>query len=718
MDRRELRERRIRRQRRRAATVAGLVVVIVGGIAFASCSSGSGTAARSTARSTISHATTAPAAGAPAASHGARTTASGPASLEAGVSSWQLPVALSRTAVVAHGSGLTVLGGLTAGQASVATVYTVTPGKGTAPGTVTPAGTLPDAVHDAAAAALGSSTYVLGGGSPNTVATIQSVPTPPTAPATPPVGTVVGALPRPRSDLAVATVPGPHGSSTAYIVGGYDGTTYQPSVLATTDGTRYRTVATLPVPVRYPAVVAAGGIIYAFGGQTASAGTATTATDAIQAIDPATHRATVVGHLPQSCYGSAAFVIDGTIYVAGGQVPGGPTLTTIDAFVPATHAVLNAGLLPQATAFAGYATVGTGAHAVGWMVGGEVAAQAGKDQAGIASGTLDQVLWLKPSPYGGPAGVPGAGAPYRGTFLIADRGNNRLIALDRSRNQTWVYPSPTMPAPPGGFYFPDDSFFIHHGTGIISNQEDNHTIVQIAYPSGKLLWQYGHPLRSGGTPGFLNQPDDAYLLPSGTVTVADASNNRIVFLSPSGQVTGQIGNGKDAHVPGVSVAYPNGDTPLANGNILVSEIDGSWISEYTPAGKMVWAVQMTGVNYPSDPQQLGPDLYLMTDYNPPGEGKVLTFTRSGSTPWVYDATAGDARLKKPSLAERYPSGVVMVNDDYRHRLVGIDPGTNSIVWQYGLTDVPGTAPGMLNTPDGFDNLLADGTTPTHQGVTG
>jgi hypothetical protein len=70
-------------------------------------------------------------------------------------------------------------------------------------------------------------------------------------------------------------------------------------------------------------------------------------------------------------------------------------------------------------------------------------------------------------------------------------------------------------------------------------------------------------------------------------------------------------------------------------------------------------------------------------------------------------------LKKPSLAERLPNGLIMVNDDYRNRVVVIDPTDYSIVWQYGLTDVAGTAPGLLSIPDGFDNLLANGTTPTH-----
>jgi hypothetical protein len=696
MERQAMQQRRIRRNRRRAASLGVLAMVIVLMVILLDPSGGSQTSATSTS-TTVGAGTTA-------------VVSSRPSSIEAGVAPWQLPAPVSRPAVVTVGTGFAVLGGLAPSQASVATTFTVNPTTGVS----VAAGTLEAAVHDAAAVSLGSSTFVIGGGSPNTVANVQSISTSPigVAGAAPAAGTVAGQLPNPRSDLAIATL-GSGRHATAYVVGGYTGSTYLPSVLATTDGTHYTSVANLTVPVRYPAVIAQGGLIYVFGGQTASAGSATTATDAVQVIDPATHHSSVVAHLPQPVYGASAFVINGTIYVAGGQVPAGRTLTEVYAFVPSSKNVLNAGLLPQAEAFGGYTTVGSGKSAVGYIVGGEVSAQSGPNQAGVASGTLQSVMSLRLSPYGGPAGTPGAGAPYVGTLLIADRGNSRLLAMDSGRNLTWQYPSPSMPAPAGGFYFPDDAFFIHGGTGIISNQEDNHTIVQIGYPSGKVLWQYGHPLKSGSSAGYLNQPDDAYLLKNGSIAVADASNNRILFISPTGQPTGQIGNGVAAHNPPSSIDYPNGDTPLPNGNILVSEINGSWIDEYTLAGKLVWTVHMAGVNYPSDPQQLGSDLYLMTDYNPPGEGKVLTFTRAGSTPWVYDVLAGDAMLKKPSLAERLASGMIMVNDDYRNRVVVIDPATNSIVWQYGITDQSGTTPGMLSIPDGFDNLLANGTTPTH-----
>jgi peptidoglycan/xylan/chitin deacetylase (PgdA/CDA1 family) len=48
-----------------------------------------------------------------------------------------------------------------------------------------------------------------------------------------------------------------------------------------------------------------------------------------------------------------------------------------------------------------------------------------------------------------------------------------------------------------------------HGTAIISNQEQNETIIKLAYPSGKIIWSFGHPGHAGTAPGYLHEPDDA-----------------------------------------------------------------------------------------------------------------------------------------------------------------------------------------------------------------
>jgi hypothetical protein len=209
----------------------------------------------------------------------------------------------------------------------------------------------------------------------------------------------------------------------------------------------------------------------------------------------------------------------------------------------------------------------------------------------------------------------------------------------------------------------------------------------------------------------MHTPDDAYLLKSGQVTIADAYNCRVLFINPDKTIASQVGTtGVCHHQPPTDVGSPNGDTPLADGNVLVSEINGSWVTEYTPAGQLVWTVHLP-LQYPSDAQQLGPDLYLVSDYAKPGA--IMEFNREGQVLYKYSPTQGPGELDHPSLTELLPSGVFMTNDDYRDRMVAVDPATQSLVWVYGIDDKAGTAPGMLNTPDGFDLLLPDGTTPTH-----
>ena len=80
--------------------------------------------------------------------------------------------------------------------------------------------------------------------------------------------------------------------------------------------------------------------------------------------------------------------------------------------------------------------------------------------------------------------------------------------------------------------------------------------------------------------------------------------------------------------------------------------------------------------------------------------------RHGRVLWRYGPTHGQGELNHPSLAIELPNGDIAVNDDYRHRVVVIDPHSDRIVWQYGHTDVR-HAPGFLNIPDGMDFVPAE-----------
>lgn len=625
---------------------------------------------------------------------------------EAGLLPWRLAAPISREVITSSGRQLIVLGGLTASGASATAVYAIR----TATGGVRYIGALKAPVHDAAIAVIGRRAVVFGGGSTNSVAAVQAFGLRGRSGRSAAVD--VGSMPMPRSDAAAVTI-GP----TAYVVGGYDGTHPDAAVLATSNGRTFTTVARLPVPVRYPAVAALGGQIYVFGGQAVTGSHAGAPVDVIQSIDPARHTAAVIGHLPQPLAGAVAMTLDNELFVAGGESsaihrpipPGlgttqigsagtGPsTVSRIWAFDPSARRVLPAGRLQVPVSHAGVAVIGSTA----WIVGGE------------SDGVLTSaVQMLRPNRSFGRAGAPGAGSPFFGArLLIADRGNNRLLLMDAGMHVVWRYPSPTTRRDPLHFYFPDDAFFTDHGTAILSNQEQNETIVKIGYPSGSVLWSYGHPRRAGSARGYLHEPDDAYLLRNGQITVADAMNCRVLVLNKNGTTAHQIGvTGACVHRPSVSVGSPNGDTPLANGDLLISEVNGSWVSEYTLKGKLAWTIQLP-ISYPSDPQQIGPDRYLIADYALPGQ--LIEFNRQGRILYRYRQASGPGMLDHPSLAEILPSGVIMANDDYNDRMIAIDPVTKALVWQYGVTRKPGRGPGRLNTPDGFDLLLPNGTTPTH-----
>ena len=598
---------------------------------------------------------------------------------------WLLPTAVARAAVFAEDGHLAVLGGL--GPASTTTAAIVEVDMTTGSGTRI--GRLAVPVHDAASATLGSRLYVFGGGAETVSAAVQMF-NPDGAASDGTDAQRVASLPTPRADVAATEVDG-----NAILVGGYDGVTATPDILATRDGSTYERVARLPVPVRYPAVAAVGHIVYVIGGELIGG----SAADTIQAVDLQSGTATVIGHLSRPRSHTVAATLDGTVYIFGGRV-GGSAIDDVSAFDPASAAVRTVARLPTAVSDVSVATFGE----VAYVVGGE--GPDGRPVATVSTVRLTPSTSSAPNPGGSTPRVP-----FDGQLLIADRGNNRLLLVNATKSVRWSFPSASAPAPPEGIYFPDDAFFAKGGSVIITNEEEQHTIIELSYPSGIVLARYGHPYRPGHSPGYLDQPDDAYLLKNGDVTVADAKNCRILILHPDFTFASQIGSTQRCHhdLP-VDVGYPNGDTPLTDGNILISEINGSYVDEVTPAGHVEWTVKLP-IAYPSDPQQIGSDLYLVADYSRPGG--LYEFTREGQIVWSYRFDAGEQMLDHPSLAEVLPTGLIAVSDDYRHRVVIIDPVTKQIVWQYGQTDVPGTGAGQLNTPDGFDLLAPDGSTPTH-----
>ena len=689
-----LRERRLRREharrvrrRRRRAGLAALVVLALAALAVALAVSGGGgpTAAG---RSSAPHA------------HRATVTVVTMRVARSG----SLPAAVEDAAIAAPAGGPLLLGGIRTGGASTAAIVAVRGGAG--------ARALPGAQHDAQAAVLGGTVYVFGGGVVASYDHILRVD--------PHSGrvTVVAHLPHPQSDVAVTTLDG-----TAYIVGGYDGSAALDTILAWRPGWHHaHLVARLPFALRYASVAASGGTLTIAGGTLTDG-----VSDAILTYAPGRSSAVVqTGVLPAPLTHASAVTLGGRIYVVGGRrtADGQPTAQILQ-IEPATATASVVGARPAPRSDA--AVVGAGGAIV--VAGGRtsrgaltrtvltitprvrtyaaraVSAALVRRRALARLTALGFGAALRAHPASLAAYAAAAMRPgLPGYLLIADRGNNRILVVDPQGRTVWRYPDRADLAAGRRLHFNDDTFVEPGGRSLIANEEDYGDIVSVDLRTRRLTVLFGVPGHLGGGTTELNYPDDAYELGGGTFTVADAYNCRILFVRAH-RIVRQYGvSGSCQHDPPRRFGAVNGDTPTPTGGVLVSEIPGHWIDEITASGKLRWSVPAP-IAYPSDPQPLPHDRVLLADYSNPGH--ILVMDRHGRALWRYGpATPGQAELDHPSLALQLPNGDIAVNDDYRDRVVVIDPHTDRIVWQYGHTDVPGTAPGYLHTPDGMDFIPA------------
>jgi len=321
---------------------------------------------------------------------------------------------------------------------------------------------------------------------------------------------------------------------------------------------------------------------------------------------------------------------------------------------------------------------------------------AGQVSSGVTLPTPPPVTGSRAHP------VPSWGKPLPYPIVIADRRNNRLLEITPAKQIVWEFPSPLLEIYRGN----DDVYFGPDGNTVVVNEEDNYDVHFLDYATRTLQYTYGMSNERGHAPGYLNFPDDARLLADGRLAVADIRNCRILFVNPkTSETLAQWGTtGVCKHNPPTSFAFPNDITPLDNGDFLITEIPAAWITRMDKGGHIIWSVQGPDLRYPSDAMPASNGNVIVADYARPG-GVVIFNPQTRKVVWEYKVASGDAALNHPSLAVELPDGDVLLNDDWRNRVLVIDRASKKIIWQYGVTDTTGHAPGFLWYPDGLDQDL-------------
>src|ERR1019366_8714011 len=127
-----------------------------------------------------------------------------------------------------------------------------------------------------------------------------------------------------------------------------------------------------------------------------------------------------------------------------------------------------------------------------------------------------------------------------GPILVADEGNNRAVLIDPTGQVLWQFPRPGDLPARQTFKLPDDTFFSADGKTIIATQEEDSAVSLIDVASRTITYRYGQPGVPGSGPNRLDNPDDALLLPDGSILTADIKNCRILRIPAGTHVPAHI----------------------------------------------------------------------------------------------------------------------------------------------------------------------------------
>ena len=366
-------------------------------------------------------------------------------------------------------------------------------------------------------------------------------------------------------------------------------------------------------------------------------------TDAIQAIDSTTGRASVVGHLPKPLAHASAIALGGRIYLLGGAIVSGPT--ALDAPVRSLEWPSQCRRTPPGADHqcgrgdSWRHRLPRGRHRIRRLPASL------RDRDSSAAGPS-----LPPRRRPQPVGPRAIGAPpFVGRLLIADRGNNRLLVVDARKRVLWRYPgSPAnrRRAASTSRTTPSSSTAAGDHLQRGGERDDRRARLPVGQADPVL-----RASRRDRDPARL-LPRARRRLPADATARSPSPTRRTAAFSSSarGQRSSQIGTtGSCVHDPPRSLGSPNGDTPLANGDVLVSEVNGSYVDELTRAGRLVWSTHLP-IAYPSDPQQLGPESLPGRRLRPPGRRVRVRPRRQD--PLVLPPRLGrrDARPSEPRRA--------------------------------------------------------------------
>jgi outer membrane protein assembly factor BamB len=147
---------------------------------------------------------------------------------------------------------------------------------------------------------------------------------------------------------------------------------------------------------------------------------------------------------------------------------------------------------------------------------------------------------------------------------------------------------------------------------------------------------------------------------------------------------------------------------LTQGHFLMIDMEGKRILEVDEEKSIFWTMgkdilmeSSIELVFPRDAVRLATRNTLITDYS---SNRIMEITPSGRLFWEFNqGKSSEHMLKNPVRATANGLNHVLIVDQGQHRVIEVDKDSD-IRMQYGQTNQPGIAEGLLNTPSDIQRL--------------
>jgi hypothetical protein len=161
-----------------------------------------------------------------------------------------------------------------------------------------------------------------------------------------------------------------------------------------------------------------------------------------------------------------------------------------------------------------------------------------------------------------------------------------------------------------------------------------------------------------------------------------------------------------------------------DGNILIADQFNNRVIEVTPNGDIVWKFGLGPNDFSpqsiigcNDAQRVGTHTLMAGTGIPPGvdplapngvaDNRVILVNPGGDISWQYGqfgvTGSGPNQLNTPVQCTWLPTRHVLITDQANERIIEVS-WQKAIVWQYGTTGVAGNGPNELNNPNSAELL--------------